>query len=137
MLQSLLSSPKAAVLEQSLMAASLRHKVVSNNIANVNTPGFKKSEVAFESMLKDALGTKKLAMLNTNDKHISTSQSPTEVTPAVNTIATTTMRTDGNNVDIDIEMAELAKNNIYYNSVVQMLSRHFSGLKSVIKEGKG
>lgn len=137
MLQSLLSSPKANILEQSLTAASLRHKVVSNNIANVNTPGFKKSEVAFEHLLKDALGSSKLAMANTNEKHISNSSSPVNITPAINTIGDTAMRTDGNNVDIDIEMAELAKNNIYYNSVAQMLSRHFSGLKSVIKEGNG
>jgi flagellar basal-body rod protein FlgB len=48
----------------------------------------------------------------------------------------TSFRTDGSNVDIDIEMANLAKNNIYYNAVVQQLSSYFSGITSAIKEGK-
>lgn len=136
MLKALLSSPKVSVLEQSLAAASLRHKVISNNIANVNTPGFKKSEVAFESMLQSALGGSQLLMTNTNEKHFQTARSPLQVTPTINTITDTSMRTDGNNVDVDIEMAALAKNNIYYNAVAQQLGQHFSGLKSVINGGR-
>lgn len=136
MLKALLSSPKVSVLEQSLAAASLRHKVISNNIANVNTPGFKKSEVAFESMLQSALGGSQLLMTSTNEKHFQTVRSPLQVTPTINTITDTSMRTDGNNVDVDIEMAELAKNNIYYNAVAQQLGQHFSGLKNVINGGR-
>lgn len=136
MLKALLSSPKVSVLEQSLAAASLRHKVISNNIANVNTPGFKKSEVAFESMLQSAIGGSQLLMTSTNEKHIQTVRSPLQVTPTINTITDTSMRTDGNNVDVDIEMAELAKNNIYYNAVAQQLGQHFSGLKNVINGGR-
>jgi flagellar basal-body rod protein FlgB len=135
-LKALLSSPKVSVLEQSLAAASLRHKVISNNIANVNTPGFKKSEVAFESMLQSAIGGSQLLMTSTNEKHIQTVRSPLQVTPTINTITDTSMRTDGNNVDVDIEMAELAKNNIYYNAVAQQLGQHFSGLKNVINGGR-
>ena len=136
MLQALLSSPKVAVLEQSLAAASLRHKVISNNIANVNTPGFKKSEVAFESMLQNALSESKVKLTITNDKHISTVKPLLQLAPTVHSVDTTTMRTDGNNVDIDIEMAELAKNNIYYNAVAQQLGQYFSGLKTVINGGR-
>lgn len=136
MLQSLVSSPKVLILEQSLNAASLRHKVISNNIANVNTPGYKKSEVVFESMLQAALNDKKLLMSQTNEKHFQPVKSPVKTLPVVNTIPDTSMRTDANNVDIDIEMADLAKNNIYYNAVAQQMGRHFSGLKSVINGGK-
>lgn len=136
MLKALLSSPKVSVLEQSLAAASLRHKVISNNIANVNTPGFKKSEVAFESLLQSALDGTQLRMTSTNEKHFQIARSPLQVTPTMNTITDTSMRTDGNNVDVDIEMAELAKNNIYYNAVAQQLGQHFSGLKTVINGGR-
>ncbi|MPN26950.1 Flagellar basal body rod protein FlgB [bioreactor metagenome] len=136
MLKALLSSPKVSVLEQSLAAASLRHKVISNNIANVNTPGFKKSEVAFESLLQSALDGTQLRMTSTNEKHFQIARSPLQVTPTINTITDTSMRTDGNNVDVDIEMAELAKNNIYYNAVAQQLGQQFSGLKTVINGGR-
>jgi flagellar basal-body rod protein FlgB len=134
-LNSLLSSSKAAVLEQALTAASLRQKVISNNIANVNTPGFKRSEVVFEDLLRQAIGSSdKLGLMRTNAKHIPNTLG--SVKAQSNPINTTTMRTDGNNVDVDVEMAEMAKNNIYYNAVAQGLSKYYSGLKSVINGGK-
>jgi len=135
MLNSILSSPRVAVLEQALSASSLRQKVISNNIANVNTPGYKKSEVLFEDMLQNVMNSDKMPMLQTNDRHLPLQQA-TIPTPEVNVIGNTSIRTDGNNVDIDVEMANLAKNSIYYNAVVQQLSSYFSGIKSAIKEGR-
>lgn len=134
-LNSILSSPRVAVLEQALSASSLRQKVISNNIANVNTPGYKKSEVLFEDMLQSALSGNKMPMLQTNERHLPLKQSGFP-TPKINNISNTSIRMDGNNVDIDGEMAELAKNNIYYNAVVQQLGSYFSGIKTAIKEGR-
>ncbi len=137
MLNAIFSSPRAAVLEQAINASSLRQKVISNNIANVNTPGFKKSDVIFEDVLNEALnGNGKLPMVRTNEKHLPLMQRGVP-SPLIQTDTNTSLRTDGNNVDIDGEMANMAKNNIYYNAVVQQLSGYFSGIKSVIKEGKG
>ena len=135
MLNSILSSPRVAVLEQALSASSLRQKVISNNIANVNTPGYKKSEVSLEDMLQNSMGSDRLPMVKTNERHL-TLQKGSIPNPEVNVMSNTSMRTDGNNVDIDVEMAELAKNNIYYNAVVQQMSSYFSGIKSAIKEGR-
>lgn len=135
MLNTILSSPRVAVLEQAIAASSLRQKVISNNIANVNTPLYKKSEVSFESMLQSAMGVDKLPMVKTNAKHF-TLQRDSIPNPEVNVVNSTSIRTDGNNVDIDAEMAELAKNSIYYNAVVQQISSCFSGIKSAIKEGR-
>lgn len=136
MLNSILASPRVGVLEQALSASSLRQQVISNNISNVNTPGFKKSEVVFEDLLQSAIGDgKSLQMTKTNSRHLPIEQGGIPK-PAVNVIDKTSFRTDGSNVDIDIEMANLAKNNIYYNAVVQQLSSYFSGIKSAIKEGR-
>ena len=135
MLNSILSSPRVTVLEQALSASSLRQKVISNNIANVNTPGYKKSEVLFEDMLQNAMTSEKIPMLQTNARHLPSQQAGIP-TPKTNVIGNTSMRTDGNNVDIDVEMADLAKNSIYYNAVVQQLSSYFSVIKSAIKEGR-
>jgi flagellar basal-body rod protein FlgB len=134
-LNSILASPRVSVLEQALSASSLRQQVISNNISNVNTPGFKKSEVVFEDLLQNAIGDEKLQMTKTNSQHLSLQQEGIPK-PVVNMIGNTSFRTDGSNVDIDIEMANLAKNNIYYNAVVQQLSSYFSGITSAIKEGK-
>ena len=135
MLNAILSSPRVTVLEQALSASSLRQKVISNNISNVNTPGYKKSEVLFENMLQNAMTSDKMPMLQTNSRHLPL-QHTAMPTAKVNVIGNTSIRTDGNNVDIDVEMADLAKNSIYYNAVAQQLSSYFSGIKSAIKEGR-
>lgn len=135
MLNSLVSSPQMTILEKALYASSVRQNVISNNVANVNTPGFKKSAVSFEEQLQAALNDKALPMTTTHDRHIAL-KTAADLSPNVHTIDNTTLRTDGNNVDIDAEMAELAKNSIYYQAVAQQLSRYLSNIKSAINEGR-
>jgi len=136
MLKSISASPHAAILEQALNSASFRHKVISNNIANINTPGFKKSEVPFEQQLENVLEATDQKLSRTHERHLSV-RNKNELAPTARTLANYSLRTDGNNVDIDIEMAELAKNNIYYDAVAQQLSRYFSNIKSAINGGRG
>jgi len=137
MLNSLLQSSQVSVLEKALGAASLRHKVISNNIANVNTPKFKKSEVSFENQLELALSSEKAPIARTHERHLPVkSTGINDVEPMINTITTTSFRNDDNNVDIDSEMAGLAKNTIYYNAVADRINKYFSNLKSVINGGK-
>ncbi|SDF38776.1 flagellar basal body rod protein FlgB [Sporolituus thermophilus] len=133
MFDALVSSPHVKVLERALAAAALRHKVISNNIANVNTPGFKRSEVHFEEHLKQAL-TGKSGLSRTHQRHLAAKSDDLSI--EIMAVTNTAFRADGNNVDIDFEMAEMAKNNIYYDAVAQQLYRYFSNLKSVINEGR-
>ncbi|MDU2066191.1 MAG: flagellar basal body rod protein FlgB [Sporomusaceae bacterium] len=136
MLDSMLSASSAGLLEKALSASALRQKVISNNIVNVNTPGFKRSEVIFEDKLQQAIGGPKLlSLVRTHGAHLSGTRE-VSTDPAVVVDKDTSMRLDGNNVDIDKEMAGLAKNSIYYNSVAQQLSKKYSTLVSAIKEGK-
>lgn len=137
MLKSLVSSPYVNTLESALGASSLRHQVISNNIANVNTPGFKKSEVSFEGKLQSVIDSEKKQgfLARTNERHYPF-QKNANVSPTINTITNTTLRVDGNNVDIDAEMAEMAKNNIYYNAIVHKVQGYFSTMKSCINGGK-
>lgn len=126
------------VLSRGLQAANLRHQAISNNIANVNTPNFKKSDVVFEALLAKQLdlepGKKKLSMVRTQDKHMPISLGDSEYpSPQLEEISTTSMRTDNNNVDIDTEMANLAKNNVYYNALTRQVGSYLSDMKSVIK----
>ena len=134
------SVPHAALLEQAISAASIRHKVIANNIANVNTPGFKRSEVLFEDALREALEQPKkktaLPLTTTHERHIGLKQRINPIGPQVRTVTENSFRTDGNNVDIDFEMAGMAKNTIYYDAAVQQLSRYYSSIKSVINEGR-
>ncbi|WP_371368961.1 Flagellar basal body rod protein FlgB [Sporomusa rhizae] len=138
MLNSLLKSTQVSILEKALSAASLRHKVISNNIANVNTPKFKKSEVSFEDQLESAMNEKETPIARTHPRHlpIKSIGKDIDIEPTVKTINTTSFRSDDNNVDIDIEMASLAKNSIYYDAVAQQINKYFSNLKSSINGGR-
>ena len=139
-LESIVNGPAIDYLQRGMAAANLRQEVISNNVANVNTPRFKKSDVVFEELLaKEIYGDpdddRRLKMVRTHDKHL-----PMEVsfraTPSIEVDDTTTMRVDKNNVDIDIEMANLAKNQLYYNSLATELKAHFGRLKNVITSGQ-
>lgn len=121
------------VLQKGLDASWLKNKVISNNIANVDTPGFKTSSVSFESAFKAAINSGELTAKKTRNKHIEFSGQ--DMNALVTQDAGTTYRMDGNNVNIDAQNAELAKNTIYYNTLVQQLSSEFRKLNMAIKEG--
>ena len=125
-----------APLEKGIDAAWMRNQVISNNIANVDNPGFKSSKVEFESVFKAALSGRGIDAKKTRDGHRSFGSGAENVSASVVQNSNTTMRHDGNNVDIDYESAELAKNTIYYNTLVQKISSEFRRLSMAINEGK-
>ena len=118
-----------------LDAALMRQTAIANNIANINTPGYKRMEVSFEEELAVAAkGEPRSGIALTHPKHIA----PREKVPAPNqirTIENTSLRTDGNNVDIDAEMAAMTKNNIFYNTVAQRINGYYTNIKLAIKGG--
>lgn len=124
-------------LGKSLDALWIRNDVISNNIANSNTPGFKASSVVFEELLKTEMDRNCLKAYITNERHIPIGgNEQSSIEPKTIQNKKTNYRNDGNNVDIDNEMAQLTKNAMKYNSVVQQLMKEFSILKSVINEGR-
>lgn len=127
-----LDDPVNRILEKSLDAASLRQRVLTDNVANVDTPGFKRSDVDFQAVLQTELGDlpEVLPLKQVLAQHLSGmgKSSPTGVI----TDGNTTLRNDGNNVDIDQEMAKVAENGIYYNSMTQAISSQLGLLRMVI-----
>ena len=102
----------------------------SNNIANVNTPGYKAKRVEFESLLTEAMNGTGLS--RTNDRHFG-ANSVNEVTARVEEQEGNMVGDDGNNVAIDTEMAELSANNLYYQSLISQTSAQYSMLRSVLR----
>ena len=125
-------------LGRGLAAANLRQEVISNNIANVNTPNFKKSDVVFEELLAKEIGmddSGRLPLVRTHDRHLPVGMIG-GAKASIQEDDTTTMRVDNNNVDIDIEMASLAKNQLYYNAMATELGGYVNKLKNVITSGQ-
>src|SRR5699024_11661760 len=120
-------------LEHALDFASKRNEMISNNIANSDTPFYKSKDVLFKSHLKKAMDNQ-LPNKRTHSKHFqfTTLNAPFHVV----TNYQTTFNHNGNNVDMDKEMSNLAKNQIYYQSVVDNLNTKFRQLQSVIRGGR-
>ncbi len=129
-----LEGPVLSVLEKGLDASSLKQKVLANNIANIDTPGFKRSDVDFQTVLSSALtekvGTLPLKLTSTN--HLPGVDNGEGKTVIIDNM--TTVRNDQNNVDIDHEMASVAENGLYYNAMTRMISSQLGFLRMVIQE---
>jgi len=106
-----------AILEQALVGSSRRNQAIANNIANVNTPGFKRSDVDFAGQLQQAIdGGASAADIK------SLSFDP-------QTDANSTARADGNNVDIDSEMSNLSQNSVTYQALEAIVKARFHMLE--------
>ncbi len=126
-------------LEKGLNASWTRNSVIMNNIANVDTPDFKSSSVEFESIYKKSLENEEdgFELKRTRPTHMDIGDTDLEnVEPVITQNSDTVARMDGNNVDIDKEMTDLAKNVIYYNALTRKISSEFTQLSMAIREGK-
>lgn len=120
-------------LERSLDYTSATNNAISSNISNADTPGYKSKDVVFKDVLNDAL-TSSFQAKRTNEKHIPFHENQRS-SYRILTNSNTSYNHNGNNVDIDKEMTNLAKNQIYYNSLVDRINGKFGSLQTVIRGG--
>ena len=127
------------VMGRGLDAAALRHEVIADNIANVDTPNFKKSFVTFEDELKfarDRPPAPDFVARRTNSRHLvfdKPGPMVEEIRPRVLRQNDTVYRRDGNNVDIDLEMTELSKNTIQYDVLARQVAGSFQQIQDTIR----
>ena len=108
-----------------------RNEVLSSNIANVDTPNYKRQDVSFESVLSAALA--KAGSMSHNLTQTVRNVNYNNIKPIIYTDnASLSYRIDGNNVDIDQEQIELASNQLYYNGVVDSLKQEFSRFRTAM-----
>lgn len=117
------------VLDKAADASWKRETVLANNIANVNTPGYKRKDLDFESTLKQELGRCKHTSLDTkiNQVHLD------HLNPSVYTdLSNYSYRLDGSNVDIDVEEVEYASEQLRYQGITAGINNEFNRMKTVI-----
>lgn len=107
-------------LEKNMDVTSLKRNVISNNISNYNTPGFKASKVNFEHIFNNQNG---ISLKTTNANHIV--GSITKNQPNIVQDLMTKERFDGNNVDLNVEMMDMLKNNSHHTKAVQAINKEF------------
>lgn len=128
----------ADLLQKGLKASWTRNAVIRNNLANSETPGFKSSEVEFESLVSAALNGTAMEGKRTRDRHIEIGSigDLENISERVVKVKDTSMRMDENNVDVEAENAKLAQNSIQYNTLLQKLNSELNRIKLAVTEGR-
>ncbi len=111
------------IMNKALEASWNRQELITNNIANTDTPGYQRKDISFEQSLRQQVEK------HTSIHKIDLGQLQGEI---VSPNSNFRHRLDGSNVDVDWEMAELAKNKIKYDAIVTQTSRHLQRLKSAV-----
>ena len=110
-----------AYLEAGLRAAGLRAKVIGNNIANLNTPGFRRSEVLFEQLLAKAIARGGQADL-------------ADVRPVIHQPRSSPVAGNGNDVDLDREVGEMIKNGEKSRVLLRALAKVYSQMELAVRD---
>ena len=136
----LFDTTKIPLLSKALDAYSLRHRTISSNIANIGSAGYKPGVVSFEDQLAASRSAGNVVVATTDPRHIAVgAEDPADVTPVVRDVpADPRMPFDPdasgvNGVDIDNEMAELAKNQIRFSYASRLLAGTFKDIQESIR----
>lgn len=116
------------LIKKALDASDLRGKAIANNIANINTKGYKKINVSFEETLSDVTEEMK------NDGRVTFGDSVGKI--SIEKDNKTSMRSDGNNVDIEVEKTNQAANSLMYNALISKANGKLSMKKYIISGGR-
>lgn len=129
MISGILKKTTLPLLSRQLDMNSLRHKVIANNIANVNTPNYLSKDIEFDKVLDET--SKRLHVSQTHSEHLPVTD---RTSYKIIEDADRQIKNGINNVDIDKQMVELARNQMEFEFGGTMLSRLFKSIKSVISE---
>ncbi len=117
-------------LEKALDLTFRRNQTIASNIANSETPGYRAVELSFGTELEQAFGANKASLMKTDGKHLDTTESSSaHMIPDLTGIT----KPDGNNVDLDIQMGQLAYNRGRYAQAAAMVRKKFSMLSNAIR----
>lgn len=103
--------------------ATRRQSMLTENMANINTPGYKRKDIDFNIALDDAMGVGG----HSSDYRDQRAQAASDQT---------SIAEDGNNVDLEREVAGMAETDLRFQALTDMTAAYFSGLKSAIREGR-
>lgn len=118
------------VLNKAADASWLRNEAIGNNLSNVDTPGYKRQDVAFEAVLKRELGN---SIHQTTDAKVS-ALDMSRLNPSITMdYSNYSYRLDSNNVDVDAENAMLAANQVKYMGLMTSINQEFMNLQTVMK----
>lgn len=120
------------IMDKAADASWKRESAISNNIANTDTPGYKRQDVDFESALKQELGSSKYIPLDKKVRGLNSDLSGLDVSTYTDS-SNYSYRLDRNNVDVDTEQVELASEQLRYEMLTTSINEEFNRMKLVLK----
>ena len=131
----LLNTTSFQRLQSGLEAANLRNRVLANNIANVDTPAYKRSDVSFESKLQQEMNGLHTSLRGkrTDPRHIVIGPTGKIPDSSIITDNTSAMNNNDNNVDVEREMSLLAENQLRYNSYIQAVNDQIRMIRAAVE----
>lgn len=120
------------ILDKAADASWMRENVITNNIANIDTPGYKRQDVDFEYVLQKALGKTKYSSLDKKVRELNQDLGKLTTTSYTDA-ANYSYRLDRNNVDENTENAELASESLRYQLLTTAITNNFSRMQTVLK----
>ena len=125
------TDPAMRIAQQALEGLALQQEVIGHNLANVDTPAYHSQAVDFQSALRRALDkSDTLQLTTTNVAHQLTTARPDRV--QIFDRRGGSLRADGNNVDVDVELSQMAETGISYQAITQLISKKFLLLRSIV-----
>ncbi|MDQ7793162.1 MAG: flagellar basal body rod protein FlgB [bacterium] len=129
-----MSSRGVDALNWGLKVAGLRHQAVAQNLANLSTPGYKRVTVSFDRALQGSLPQLPLATPHPGHLSPGTAGHPSE--PRLEPVSSSSARPDGNNVDLEYELAVLSENTLHHQALLRQLNQRLAALRLAISEGR-
>ena len=121
-------------LSLALNTASVRNDVIAENIANADTPGYKAKDLKFYDVMNEALGKgKKLPLARTDEQHLPSANRALNPSEYVYEQNNPSVRNDGNDVNHDYEMSQMAENSIRYQMLAQFTAGKFTKIKEILQ----
>ena len=134
MANGLMVDPSLTMAQAALQGLNTRQNVISQNISNVDTPGYKAQDVNFETTLQNAINVNNsIPMTVDNERHISGLLSETNNMYEVGLREGGSARADGNDVNIDQELEQMSETGIDYSALSSAISKKFSLIKAIIQ----
>jgi flagellar basal-body rod protein FlgB len=118
------------LLKRGLSLSNFKHELISDNLANISTPKYSRKDLDFRKLMSEKIGNSSMPGRMTDSKHMTFVDGVS--TPSVAYPSNTEVRSNGNNVDLDVEIVSMAENTIYYNTLSTLLQRRYKMVRNVI-----
>jgi flagellar basal-body rod protein FlgB len=137
MTDKILFGPVYDTLQTGLDGLALRQQVISRNLANVDTPGYQAQSVTFEAALQNAQSSRQslpaVQLAVTKPAHMVGLETPPREPVGVELRQGGTQRADGNNVDVDVELTQMAETGVRYQALSQLITKKYQGIRSILQ----